>query len=56
MPVHLDQLTSEVVPEPEANAAPAESRDGALDPARLSQLLARLSEDRRRVAAEGFDD
>ncbi|MGE3309005.1 MAG: hypothetical protein AB7O66_03475 [Limisphaerales bacterium] len=56
MPVHLDQLTSEVVPEPEPQGVPVEPREGAIEPSRLSQLLARLAEDRRRVAAEGFDD
>jgi len=56
MPVHLDQLTSEVVPEPESHAVPADPREGGQDAGRLSQLLAHLSENRRRVAAEGFDD
>lgn len=56
MPVHIDEITSEVTAEPEPMGSAAEaSGEGATFHQTLDQL-ARLAEDRRRVAAEGFDD
>lgn len=57
MTVHIDQLTSEVLPEPEPGAsiaaAPAEWWE-ELD--RVRQAGSRLLRDRQRTGSEGFDD
>jgi hypothetical protein len=57
MPVHVDRVLSEVVPEaepaagrPETAAAPWEEAE------RLRALLAREEWDRMRTRAEGYDD
>ena len=56
MAVHVENLTSEVIPEPEsASQAAAGAPDSEqLDKARWAR--SRLARDRARVAAEGFDD
>ncbi len=57
MPIHIDELTSEIVPDA---TAPAASGGAASEEAqawtRTLEQLATLVADRRRVAAEGFDD
>jgi len=57
--VHVGELTSEVVPEPEASSSRQAEGDGGwtwqeLD--RHEEMLARLHSDRLRTSAEGFDD
>lgn len=56
MAVHIDEITSEVLAEanPMGSAAGTADENQALR--RTLEQLARLAEDRRRVAAEGFDD
>jgi hypothetical protein len=58
MSVHIDQLTSEVVAEPEPAApgggAEAEEWWDALD--RVRRSASRIARDRARICAEGFDD
>ena len=57
MTIHIDQLTSDVTPEPEPSA-PAAGTSGdpwdELDRARQSH--SRLIRDMRRTSSEGFDD
>lgn len=56
MPVHVDQLSTEVIPEPEApqGGGGEESRWQQL--MRWRQLQANAIRDRLRTSAEGFDD
>lgn len=56
MTVHIDNLTTEVVPEPEP---PGESSDESKPWEELEQLrrsYSRMLRDLSRTAAEGFDD
>ncbi len=56
MSVHIGELTSEVIPEPEQAGAGAQ---GAPEPEaheNVRRAHARLVRDLRRTAAEGFDD
>jgi hypothetical protein len=56
MPVHVDRVSSEIVPE----AEPAPERKGTRprweEAERLKALLAREERNRMRTRAEGFDD
>lgn len=56
MPVHIGEITTEVVPEAEPlGAAPVPKMDWQeID--RTAQLISRQIRDRLRTAAEGFDD
>ena len=55
MSVHVENLTSEVIPEPESAPAASDSRvSDEVDKVRRAR--ARLSRDRVRISAEGFDD
>ncbi|MCC6232550.1 MAG: hypothetical protein IT580_07895 [Verrucomicrobiales bacterium] len=56
MPIHLHELASEVVPDGEAPVGLPDPRSDWQELARLAQRAQRLAEDRRRTAAEGFDD
>lgn len=59
MSVHVGELTSEVVPAPEAGEiAPAPSSSSSMwdDLERVEELAARLRCDEVRTRAEGFDD
>lgn len=57
MTTQVDELTSEVSVEPEPAAAPAAAETPEWEAElRLRAQLLRLAEDRRRTAAEGFDD
>lgn len=58
MTVRVGELTSEVVPEPEASTAPTDGAAGWSwdELERQEELLARLQSDRARTGAEGFDD
>jgi hypothetical protein len=57
MPIHVDEMTSEVIPESEpvwsGGSAEANSWEAL---AQLRDQQARLLRDRLRTAAEGFDD
>jgi hypothetical protein len=57
MTVHIDNLTTEVIPEPEP---PGEAADEKSQPweelERLRRSYSRLLRDLSRTAAEGFDD
>jgi hypothetical protein len=56
MPVHVDELVSEVSAEaPAATEAPAPAPEWQ-ELARSRELHAQILRDRRRTAAEGFDD
>ncbi|MBX3744510.1 MAG: hypothetical protein KF833_04310 [Verrucomicrobiae bacterium] len=56
MPIHIDQIDTEVLAEPESEHAASPPMESATQAARMLEHLARLAEDRRRVAAEGYDD
>ena len=54
-PVHVDELTSEVVAEPEPDSG-AESAAPADEEDRFRAMRDRLARDAARTRAEGFDD
>jgi hypothetical protein len=58
MPVNVDNLTTEVVPEPEGpGSVPAGAARRPWEEAeKMREALARVKRDRGRTAAEGFDD
>ena len=56
MPIHIDEIDSEVVTDSDSMPSSAPPPESAQLAARVLERLARLAEDRRRVAAEGFDD
>lgn len=56
MPIHIDHIDSEVLAESESEHTVVPPVASAALAARVLEQLARLAEDRRRVAAEGFDD
>jgi hypothetical protein len=57
MPVHIDQMTSEIVPEPEMPVPPQSAPMTEWhETDHTRQLMARQQLDRMRIAAEGFDD
>jgi hypothetical protein len=57
MPVHIDQMTSEVVPESEPASGGGYGETPSWEEmAQLRDQQARLLRDRLRTAAEGFDD
>jgi len=58
MPVHIDQLNTEVIPEPEAGAPSAGSAttEPWAEEERMREVLWRVSRDHARTRAEGFDD
>ena len=56
MPVHIDQVTSEVSLEAEPLEAPIAASTVWQELDRVVQLPARRQRDRLRTACEGFDD
>ena len=59
MTVNVDQLTTEVIPEPEpSRRRPAHQEPDVetLDRARARRRASTMMRDRARTAAEGFDD
>lgn len=57
MPIHIDEMTSEVIPEsePAPGGGSAETTNWE-ELAQLREQQARLLRDQLRTAAEGFDD
>jgi hypothetical protein len=57
MPINVENLSTEVIPEPEeaAGAGPTSASHWE-ETEKLRQSLARWRRDRSRTAAEGFDD
>jgi hypothetical protein len=57
MPVHIDQLTTDVIPEPESAAAvTAVSEKPWEEEERARDLTRRLKQNAGRTSAKGFDD
>jgi len=58
MAVHVDEIVSSVIPEPEEQhaSAPAAQEPAWKTAAQMRSLHARIVQDRARTAAEGFDD
>jgi hypothetical protein len=56
MPVHIDQMTSEVIPESEPASGGNEESTSWEALAQLRDRQARILRDRLRTTAEGFDD
>jgi len=56
MPVHVDEIVSNVFPEPEASAQPSADDPEWRRAAAMREMHARQVRDRWRTAAEGFDD
>lgn len=56
MAVHIDEVTSEVTAETEPARTAATSGDDGVSFTRVLDRFGRWQEDRRRIAAEGFDD
>ena len=58
MGVHIDQLTSDVIPETETapESSGGESGEAWEEVDRVRQAASRLKRDGRRTCAEGFDD
>jgi hypothetical protein len=56
MPVNVDEIVSNVQPEPEASAAATPADPEWKRAAEMRQLMACIERDRRRNAADGFDD
>ncbi len=56
MPVHIDQMTSEVIPEVEPASGGNKGTTSWEELAQLRDRQMRLLRDRLRTAAEGFDD
>ncbi len=56
MTVHVDSITSEVIPEPEPSAEGDVESTKWEELERLRGTYSRMARDQRRTAAEGFDD
>ena len=56
MPVHIGELSTEVVPEPEPPPGPRDGGEVWENLTRVRELQSALLRDRLRTAAEGFDD
>jgi hypothetical protein len=56
MAVHIDELSTEVVPEPEPPPGPRGGGAGWEEVTRMRESQSALLRDRLRTAAEGFDD
>jgi hypothetical protein len=57
MPVHIDQLNTDVIPEPEPQASSRRAPDAPWDEEeRARETSRRISRDLARTRAEGFDD
>lgn len=59
MAVNVDEIVSNVTPEPETAGASSAGSAGAPEwhgAAETRQLMARIKVDQKRTAAEGFDD
>jgi hypothetical protein len=56
MAVEIGEIVTEVIPEAEPVAPSGEDEGQAAEPDTLGEKLAALARDRRRTAAEGFDD
>jgi hypothetical protein len=56
MPVHIGELTTEVIPEPEPPPGADNGGAGWEAVTRVRESQAALSRERLRTAAEGFDD
>lgn len=56
MSVHIDQLSTEVIPEPEPPPGARDGGPGWEEVTRVRESQSALSRDRLRTAAEGFDD
>lgn len=56
MPVHIGELSTEVIPEPEPPPGPRDGGERSGELMRLRESQAALLRDRLRTAAEGFDD
>jgi hypothetical protein len=56
MPVHIGEIVSNVVPEPEPSPQSAGSEPEWRRAAQLREMHARSCRDHWRTAAEGFDD
>ena len=57
MSVHIDQLHTEVIPEPESPAVPGVAADMPWDEEeRAREMSRRMARDLARTRAEGFDD
>jgi len=56
MPVHIEQIVTEVVAEPEAAESGHAADSRFIEQAKIEVQLLRMERLRRRLAAEGFDD
>lgn len=56
MPVHIGELSTEVIPEPEPPPGARDGGSGWEEVTRVRESQSALSRDRLRTAAEGFDD
>jgi len=56
MAVHIDQITSEVIPEAEPASSGTGEGSSLVDMEQLREMQTILFWDRRRTAAEGYDD
>jgi hypothetical protein len=56
MSVHVDEMVSEVTAESDAPAAEVREPVNWEEQVRVGEALARMTRDRARTAAEGYDD
>lgn len=56
MPVHIGELSTEVIPEPEPPPGARDGGPGWVEVTRVRESQSALLRDRLRTAAEGFDD